>query len=199
MDIKLYGLGPTRSARVVWMLRELDLEFELIENRSLIGSEQLREFHPLAKLPAIVIDGKALFESVAICTYLADAHPQANLIAKTGTWERALHEQWSAFILSELEAWLWVNARHSFVYPEEHRIPEIIPLNEGEAKAALGVLEDALTESDYLVDDRFTVTDIVAAYAVNWARRTGLLADFPRLIAYLDRLAERPAYSLAQD
>ena len=196
MDIKLYGLGPTRSARVVWMLGELGLDYEFIEDRALIGSDELRTVHPMAKLPAILIDGKPLFESVAICTYLADTHPEAGLIAETGTWDRALHEQWSAFALAELEAWLWVNARHTFIYPEEKRIPEIVPLNEKEAHKALTVLEEHLADTDYLVANAFSVTDIIAAYAVNWARRVGLLEDYPSLTAYLERLSARKAYAL---
>jgi len=199
MKIKLYGLGPTRSARVVWILKELGLEFDFVEGRELIGSDELRAVHPMAKLPGILIDGKPLFESVAICTYLADMHPEANLIAKTGTWERALHEQWSAFALSELEAWLWINARHTFIYPEEKRVPAVVPLNNAEARKALRVLEDALDDADYLVDNRFTVTDIVVAYSVNWARRVDLLGEFPNLTSYLDQLSTRPAYSLPGD
>ncbi len=196
MDIKLYGLGPTRSARVLWTLKELGLEHEYVEDRELIGSDELKAVHPLGKLPGVVIDGKPIFESVAVCTYLADAHPEANLIAKAGTWERAMHEQWSAFTLAELEAWLWVAARHTFVYPEDQRVTEVIPQCQEEAKKALGAFNDALSSSDYLVDDHFTVTDIIAAYAINWAKRTELLDEFANLTTYLERLSERPAYSL---
>ncbi len=199
MSITLYGLGPTRSARVLWTLRELDLEFEYIEGRHLIGSDELRAVHPLAKLPAIVIDGRPLFESVAICTHLADTNPDADLIAESGTWQRALHEQWSAFVLSELEAWLWINARHTFVYPEEQRIPAILPLNRAEAKKALDVFEHELSERNYLVGDRFSVTDIIVGYAINWARRAELLSKHPALLAYLDRLRERDACTLSAD
>jgi len=53
--ITLYGLGPTRSARCQWTLLELGVDFEFIEKRELIGSDELRKIHPQAKLPAIVI------------------------------------------------------------------------------------------------------------------------------------------------
>lgn len=196
MDITLYGLGPTRSARVLWTLRELGLDFEYVEGRHLIGSDELKEVHPMGKLPAVLLDGRPLFESVAICTHLCDLHPEKELIAAPGTWKRAMHEQWSAFVLSELEAWLWVSARHTFVYPEDERIPEIMPINAREARAALAVLEQALGDYDHLVGDHFTVTDIIVSYAVNWARRVDLLDGFPHLAEWLERLRDREACPL---
>ena len=103
-DITLYGFGPTRSARCRWTLLELDLPFEDIDDRSLIGSEQLRKIHPQSKFPAAVINGQPLFESAAICTYLCDLVPESPLLARPGTFERALHEQWTSFVLTEMEA-----------------------------------------------------------------------------------------------
>jgi glutathione S-transferase len=103
-DIQLFELGPTRSARVRWTLLEAGLEYESIGNRpDIIGSEQLRRVHPLAKLPAAIIDGKPLFESAAIATAIADLVPERNLVAKPGTWSRTLHDQWVCFALAEME------------------------------------------------------------------------------------------------
>ena len=53
-----------------------------------------------------VIDGRNLFESAAICTHIADRVPDADLIAKSGTFARAEHDQWVSFCLTEMEAWL---------------------------------------------------------------------------------------------
>ena len=63
--ITLYGVGYTRSARCRWTLQELGLEFEEIDSGALIGGDELRAYHPHAKVPAIVIDGGRLFESAA--------------------------------------------------------------------------------------------------------------------------------------
>ena len=194
--ITLYEYGPTRAVRVRWTLQELGLEFESVAKRELIGSDELRKFHPQAKLPALVDDGKPLFESAAICTYLADREPSKGLIAKPGTMERALHDQWTSFALTELEAWLWSSAKHSMFYPEEQRVPEVLETNRSEALAGTSVLESALQDSDYLVGNRFSVTDIIVAYTVNWANRMGLLEERPKLAAYLERLRARPHCAL---
>ena len=93
-SIKLFELGPTRSARVRWTLLEAGLAYESVGNRvQIIGSDELRNIHPLGKLPAAIIDGKPLFESAAIVTAIADLVPEKNLIAKAGTWSRNLHYQ----------------------------------------------------------------------------------------------------------
>jgi glutathione S-transferase len=66
-------------------------------------------------------------------------------------------------------------------------------------KRAAAMLNDVLSHQDYLVEDRFTVTDIIVGWTVNWGRRQGLLAGFPGLQAYLERLFERPNCAFAQD
>lgn len=107
MQVTLNGVGANRSARCRWVLEEAGVEYTAIDRRELAGPDELRQFHPLDKIPAAVIDGETLFESAAICTYIADRVPAADLIAKPGTFARAEHDQWVAFCLSEMEAWLW--------------------------------------------------------------------------------------------
>ena len=106
MAITLYELQPTRSARVRWTLLELGAPFESIEGPEVFSMPELAEVHPLSKLPALRDAGRPLFESAAICNWLADSHPEAGLVAPSGTWSRALHDQWVAFTLSEIEAFI---------------------------------------------------------------------------------------------
>jgi glutathione S-transferase len=192
MSITLFEFAPTRSARARWTLLELGLPFESIEGRDVFQHEALASVHPLRKLPALLDDGRPLFESAAICTWLADHHPDKGLIAPSGTWQRALHDQWVAFTLSELEAHQWSSARNLFVYPEEKRVPQIFEQNATEAKRGLAVFESHFQQHTWLVDGRFSVTDIFAGYAINWARLTGLTTHLPNVEAYCARLLDRP-------
>ena len=196
VDITLYEHLPTRSSRCRWTLLEAGLEFESIEGASLMHSEELMKIHPLGKLPAIVIDGKPLFESAAICAALADMVPEKNLIAAPGTWARAQHEQWICFGVSEMEAHLWSSFRNTVVLPEGRRVPDILEQNAEAFKISAAVLEDALGKSEYLVDDQFSVTDIVLGHIINWGRRQGLTESFSNLQQYVDRLLERPHSTL---
>ena len=199
MSIVLYEYGGARSARVKWTLLELNVAYESVDDQALIGSERLRAFSPLGKLPAITDDGRALFESAAIATWIADSHPKGGLSFPSGTWERALHDQWVSFILTEIEAHIWSTARNSFVYDEADRLPIIFDQNNREAKRGLGVLDEHLANNDYLVGGKFSVTDIIAGYAVNWSRRQGLTAEFSNVTGYIERLLERPHCPLAKD
>ncbi len=199
MDVMLYEFGPTRSARCRWTLLEAGIEYQSVEDRAIFGSDELKLVHPLGKVPAAIIDGKPLFESAAICSYLADHAADADLIAKPGTWGRAQHDQWVAFCLTEMEAWLWSTAINSFVLPEEQRITAHLEQNTQFFKRGAAAMNTALGKQDYLVEDRFTVTDIIIGWTVNWGRRQGHLGDFPNLMGYLDRLLARPHCTLSQD
>lgn len=195
-DITLYGFGPTRSARCRWTLLELGLAFEDVDDRALVGSDRLRQFHPQAKLPAVVIDGTPLFESAAICTHLCDLAPDKDLIGAAGTWPRALHEQWTCFALTEMEAWLWSTAKHTNFYPEAKQVRAVVPTNNEEFRNGAAVLDAHLASTPFVVDGRFTVTDIVVGWTVNWGRRMGQLDGFGHLHAWLARLFERELCTL---
>jgi len=199
MDITLYEYEPTRSARVRWTLQELELPFTSVSGEHLFGSDELRAVHPLAKLPAVVIDGEPMFESAAICTYLADCCPDKEMIPKSGTRARGLHEQWVSFVLSEVEAHSWSTFRNTFLYPEEMRVPAIVEQNNIEQRKGLTVLDEALAEQDYLLGESFQVTDIIVGFAVNSARRRETFSDdMANLLTYTARLSKRPHSTLME-
>lgn len=199
MDVTLYGSGTNRTARCSWTLLEAGIAHGVGGTADLIGSDELREFHPLAKIPAVVVDGRPLFESAAICAYLADQVPEANLIAKPGSWGRGQHDQWVSFCLAEMEAWLWNTAVNSFVLPEDQRVDAGFTQNAMMFKRAAAVLDRFLSSRDYLVENRFTVTDIIVGWTVNWGRRAGHIDELPALGAYLQRLFARPHCALNPD
>jgi glutathione S-transferase len=196
MSITLYEFTPTRSKRVKWTLQELGISYESINKRDLIGSDELRKVHPQAKLPAIMDNGRSLFESAAICSWLADSHPDKNLIAKSGTWDRALHDQWCAFIMTELEAHLWSIARNTFVYADENRSSDVIEQATTEAIKSMVTLNDHLRSNDFFAGGRFSVADIFCGFATNWADGLGLAKDAPDVQAFNERMKARPHCAL---
>jgi len=196
LDITLYEYGPSRSKQARWTLQELGLEFKSIAGLEILHSEELNQVNPMGKVPAVVINGEPLFEAAAICTHLADLVPEKGLIAPSGTRERALHLQWVSFALTEMEAYLWSNARNTFVLPEEKRITALFEQNNKAFKHAARVLDKALSNADYLVDNQFSVTDILVGFTVNWGSLMGLIEHTPNLQNYLARLKERPDCTL---
>ena len=196
MHIVLYELAPTRSARCRWTLLEAGLEFESRGNSAdIFESEDLRTLHPLGKLPTAVIDGKPLFESAAICSAIADLVPEQKLIGQPGTWARALHDQWTSFVLTELESWLWSTDLNTdekgFLMPRNEQVPAIVEQNQKMARRASAVMDSHLANTDFLLEDRFTVTDIIFGYTASWLEELGWIEEFPNLISYLNRLRTR--------
>ena len=178
----------SRSERVRWMLRELQIEHETLTDPATSGPA-LRAAHPLSKVPAITVPEGSLFESLAICNWLTDSHPDRELGWRAGTWERALHDQWTAFTLAELEANLWHTARNRFLYPEHLKVPQAYEQNARESRRALAVFDDHLRDREWLVGERFSATDIFCACAIFWASMEGLTTGFEAVERYMERLS----------
>ena len=199
MDITLYESGTSRSARCRWTLLEAGIKFKSLERSDLSARDKANDVYPAGKLPVAIIDGKVLFESAAICTYLADNSPHSDLIAEAGSWARGQHDQWTFFALTEMEAWLWNTAVNTFILPPDQRTEAGFEQNAMMFVRSASVLNDVLSCCDYLVENRFTVTDIIVSWTVNWGRRQGLLDGMNGLHAYLERLFERSHCALAKD
>src|SRR5690242_2651652 len=98
--MRLHEFGPTRSARCRWVLQELGLPFESVVVRLDQGAHRAPghlELNPYGRVPVLEDGDLVLTESVAICTWLADRHPERALIPAPGTVERGRHDQWLWF------------------------------------------------------------------------------------------------------
>ena len=87
MDIKLYEFGSSRSIRCQWLLKELNLPYESVEDRSLFRSDELKKIHPLGKMPAAVIDGKPLFENAS--AVIPNGH-KVGIVGRNGSGKTTL-------------------------------------------------------------------------------------------------------------
>lgn len=141
--LKLYGMGPTRSLRALWALRELDAEFEFVPVNLPAGENRHPDFlrlNPAGKLPVLVDGDFVLTESAAIVMYLAEKYGAKGLMP-ADLKERAQAYRWSLFAVTELEQPLWRMAKHTFLYPEDKRLPGDIALAREEFAAMAAVLE----------------------------------------------------------
>lgn len=193
-DITLFELGPTRSARVRWALLEAALPFQSVqEGVAVFKNETLRSIHPLGKLPAILINGKPLFESGAVVTAVADLVPKQKLVAAPGTWERNLHYQWMCFALNELDPFAQSTEINSidFILPKAQHVPDIKSQNRFFYQKAAAALETHLETQPYLVGNHFSATDIIMGYSLFWGREQKMIDHLNHVNAYLDRLLRR--------
>ncbi|SHK77694.1 glutathione S-transferase family protein [Halomonas caseinilytica] len=192
--IQLYGAPPTRALRVLWLLNELGLEYEICPVDLLQGEHLQRDFrslNPAARVPVLVDGDLVVTESSAIQLYLAEKHPQSGFIPET-VEERAQMYRWIFFLATEIEVPLWRIARHTFLYPEDKRLPEDAALARQECVEMVAVLERHMADRDVMVGNRLSVADFNAAYTLDWANEEKMLDEAPRLRAYLTSMYARP-------
>lgn len=94
---------------------------------------------------------------------------------------------------------MWNSYLNTVVLPEEQRVSAGLEQNVKMFKRSALVPDAHLARHDYVVEDRFTVTDIIVGWCVNWGRRQGRLGGCPALVRYAQRLLARPLCALARD
>ena len=192
--MKLYGTPPTRALRVLWLLGELDIACEVISVDILAGENRKPEFlalNPTGKLPVLVDGDMVLTESAAIPLYLAEKYSDKGLIPRALT-DRAQMYRWIFFLVTEIEQPLWRIALHTFLYAEHERSAQEIALATRDCKKMVDILEQHMQGRQFLVGNRITVADFIAAYTLDWANEAKMLGDAPTLRKYLENMYARP-------
>ncbi len=192
--MKLYEFGPTRSLRVRWVLQELDVPFECVQVDLAKGEGRTRGFlklNPTGKLPVLVDGEHVITESVGIALYLAEKYRDKRLMPAE-LHDRGQVYRWLFFVVTELEQPLWRMARHTFLYPPVDRSPAEIALAARDFLGMARVFEAHMTGRPFVVGDRVSVVDFIAAATLDWADGEKLLGDFPALTRYMTRMYERP-------
>jgi len=187
------GTPSSRAARPLWMLEELGVPYEHLSVNP--HDDAVAQHSPRGKIPVLLVDGTAITDSTAILQYLADAHGQFTYPA--GTLERARQDALTHCILDEFDAILWTGARHSFILPQEQRIPAIKDSLRWEFARNQASLAKRMGDSPFVAGDQFTVADIVLTHCLIWAKTAKFEITEPVLQEYLARMRERPALQRA--
>ena len=199
--ITLYGMPHTRSFRALWALEEVGTQYQYQVVNLGKGEGKTAEFlslNPSGKLPVITDGDLVLTESAAICTYLADCHPEKKLTPEVGSVERARYNQWCYFVLTELEQPLWTMGKHKFALPKEYRVRQVQKTAGFEFVRAIRNLEAGLKDRSFLVGDHFTMADLLAVHTLNWAHAFKIDHGSPLLDDYRSRITQREAWQRAQ-
>jgi glutathione S-transferase len=200
MGLKLFYVPFTRAGRARWMLEELGVPYEVekvdVKAKQNRSEEYRSKVHPLGHVPALHDDDGdvTMFESAAICMYLADKFPEKGLAPAIGSPKRAYYYQWMVYSMAELEptvAALAIVAR----IPEADRDPTKIEAKRAKFAEAAGVIKAHLGRSgqEYMLGGEFSAADVMIAGVLGWAKVLGALEHEPELLAYLKRCTSRPA------
>lgn len=203
-QLTLYGLGPSRSFRVLWALEEAQLDYQYVaidfSNQGESGrfGPAYAALNSQGKVPTLVDGDLILTESVAILNYLAAKVSERRLIPAEGTVLRAKYDEMCFFIATELEQPLWTTGKHKFALPEAYRTPDIIAKTvHYEFEKAQRCLTKLVAGREYAVGDQFSMADILLAQTISWAQRFNFEV-LECLGEYRERICNRPSYLRAK-
>jgi glutathione S-transferase len=208
--IVVHHLNNSRSQRVLWLLEELGLAYEVVKYERELGTgmapESLKAIHPLGKSPVIVDGVLTLAESGAIIEYLLKQYGQGRLAPAADGAEWLRYVYWLHY--AEGSAMPMLTLKVMFDQIEAARVPFFIrPVTRGIARTIktklvqpqidlhLDFLEAELAKSLWFAGAEMTAADIQMSFPIQGAAaRCGLDGRRPRLMAYLERIEARPAY-----
>lgn len=211
--LTLHHLDNSRSQRVLWLLEELQLPYEIKryarDPQTMLAPAELRKVHPLGKSPVVTDDELTLAESAAILEYLIERYGDGRLVPPAGSPENLRFRYWMHY--AEGSAMPPLLLKLVFDRIASGPMPFFIrPVARGIAKGAnkafigpqlklhLDYMESELEKSQWFAGEEFTVADIQMSYPLEAAQsRAGLDASRPRLSAFLQRIRDRPAYQRA--
>ena len=162
--IKLYYYKFSRASRVRWALEEVGAQYELVQRGdNMFGGMDYAKIHPLKKIPAITDDGVPVFETAAICLYLADkfkklAPPATDLAV------RGQYYQWMFFGMTELDRMAERVFRQFKGLTPEVKNAEAEAIVRTEFQARAKVVSDHLKGRTYMVGNEFTMADLLGVY-----------------------------------
>jgi len=194
--LTLHHAPNSRSGRIVWLLKELDLPFELNAMRfhpEDLKSDAHRARHPLGRVPVLDDGDVRIFESGAIIEYVLARHGGGRLKPAVDSDEFPNYLQW--FHYSEGMVMPPINTImvHSVLLPPERRDEKVLAQAQRLLGKALEPINEALEGKDYLAGD-FSAADIQLGHACIMSGRLGMIGEnMPHLAAYVERLQARPA------
>jgi glutathione S-transferase len=197
--LQIFGKSTSINVRkVLWLCQELDLPYELQQWGSGHRSTEVPEFialNPNALVPVIKEGEFVLWESNAICRYLAGAHPAAGLLPAAPR-ERAVVEQWMDWQATELNN-SWKYAFSALVRRSAaHTDPQAIAAGINSWNRHMQILEAQLRNTGaFAVGSRFTLADIVLGLSTHrWYMTPMERPSLPAVQEYYERLSARPAF-----
>jgi glutathione S-transferase len=194
-ELVLYTNPMSRGRVARWMLEEIGESYkvEVVDYASTMKGPGYLAINPMGKVPALRHGDAVVTETAAICAYLADAFPQAQLAPPLGDRLRAAYYRWLFFGAGPVEAATSNKALGFVVPPDRERM-----IGYGNITRVLSTLEAALLRANYLAGDSFTAADLYIGAQIGFGIMFGTLEKRPVFDQYWTRISARPAYLRAK-
>ena len=212
--IVVHHLNNSRSQRVLWLLEELGVPYEVQkyqrDAKTMLAPAELTRVHPLGKSPVLTDGAITVAESGAIVEYLLENYGAGRLVPPPGTESRRRFTYWLHFAEGSAMPPLLLKLIFDRIGSGQGMPFFVAPVAKGIAgkvkalmiepnlKRQLDFMESELERSEWFAGDEFSAADIQMSFPVEAAaQRAGLDASRPKLMAYLKRIHARPAYQRA--
>ena len=211
--ITVHHLNNSRSQRVLWLLEELAVPYEIKkyqrDAKTMLAPPELVQVHPLGKSPVITDGDLTVAETGAIVEYLLERHGNGRLVPAVGSPERLRWRYWLHFaegsampplLLKLIFERIKVTPMPFFAKPIARGLSNKVlgAMVEPNLKRQLDFMEGELGKSEWFAGNEFSAADIQMSFPVEAAaQRAGLDASRPKLMAFLKRIHARPAYKKA--
>jgi glutathione S-transferase len=211
--IIVHHLNNSRSQRILWLLEELGLAYEIKkyqrDAKTMLAPPELRAVHPLGKSPVITDDGVTVAESGAIIDYLLERYGNGKFVPAAGTPDKLRYTYFMHY--AEGSAMTPLLMKLVFDRVESSPMPFFArPIARGIAQKVKGTyilpqiaqhlayLEAELAKSSWFAGAEFSGADIQISFVLEAAASRGGLGDkYPKLMDFLNRIHARPAYQRA--
>lgn len=211
--LTLHHLNNSRSQRILWLLEELGLPYEIKRYernaKTMLAPPELKAVHPLGKSPLLSDDGLVIAESGAIIEYLLERYGNGQFLPAAGTPEFLRYRYWLHYAEGSLMPLLVMKLVLSSV---PGRTPALIrPIGRAivggveqaflgpQLKLHLDYVEAELGKSQWFVGDELTGADFQMSFPLEAASARAGGAQRPRIKAFVERIQSRPAYRRAID
>ena len=193
-DLVFYTNPMSRGRVARWILEEVGAPYQtkVLDYASSMKAPEYLAINPMGKVPAIVHKGRTVTETAAICAYLADAFPDAELAPALE--DRADYYRWLFFTAGPVEAAFSNKAAGFIPDADKQRM-----FGYGNFDLALDTLENAVNGKEFIAGNRFSAADVYVASMLAFMMGFRLLEPRPAFSAYVERLELRPAWKRAKE
>lgn len=206
--LTVHHLNNSRSQRVLWLLEELGVPYEIVRHQrlpSMLAPKELRAIHPLGKSPVITDNGNTIAESGAIVEYIVDSYGNGRLIPPPKTPERLRYTYWLHYaegsamplLLQKLLFTLAPRRAPMLVRPLLKPMfnQMLAKLVDPQLRQHMAFWEGELSKSEWFAGNDFSAADIQMSFPLEAASsRAGLDERYTKSLAFLKRIHARPAY-----
>ena len=199
--IRLHHVPFSRSFRILWLMTEMGLDFEIAEYSITDGSLRRPDYlakSPAGRVPALEIDGRVLFESGAITEYLCETRPEHGFGRPVGHPERPSFLEWVHYAETMAHLVANLNLQWVFLRDPAMRSATLLKLDTRRLALTLAPLEATLCANDYVLPSGFSGADTMLGYNLLAVPHFVRLDPFPNVRAYIARCSARPGFVAAR-